>query len=486
MSTDDDQAPARLRWARLRFSIIGQLLSSPPEPGDLTHRIADLADQKWRHPTSGEVIHLSAKTIERMYYAVRTEADPFAALERKTPKHAGTHPSVSPAFAFAIQAQYRDHPGWTYQLHYDNLVVVANESPSIGPIPGYATVRRFMKDHGLFRQKKKRRKGKEGEAVEVVPREVRSYETAYVNALWHYDFHEGKRKVVTPSGERKTPYLFGLLDDCSRVCCHAQWYLDRENTEDLVHGLSQGIQKRKIPRSTMSDNGSPMISAEIQQGHDRLGMVQHLTLPRTPEQNGKQEHFWTQVEGRLMPMLEGEPELTLELLNRATQAWVEQEYHRSVHSEIKMTPIERYLKGPDVGRESPSSDELRRVFRMEMSRRQRRSDGTCTVQGVRFEVPSAYRALSRLRLWVARWDLSSVHLIDPRKDLHLATLYPIDKVKNADGARRALPEVTSPPESSPKPAGIAPLLRALMADYAATGLPPAYLPKSKKISKGDD
>ena len=32
---------------------------------------------------------------------------------------------------------------------------------------------------------------------------------------------------------------------------------------------------------------------------------------------------------------------------------------------------------------------------------------------------------------------------------------------------------------SPPPSGIAPLLRALMAEYAATGLPPAYLPKDE-------
>jgi len=29
----------------------------------------------------------------------------------------------------------------------------------------------------------------------------------------------------------------------------------------------------------------------------------------------------------------------------------------------------------------------------------------------------------------------------------------------------------------PAPTGIAPLLKELMAEYAATGLPPAYLPK---------
>jgi putative transposase len=44
-----------------------------------------------------------------------------------------------------------------------------------------------------------------------------------------------------------------------------------------------------------------------------------------------------------MPMLEGEPHLTLELLNRATQAWAEQEYQRHLHSEIKQTPLERWL-----------------------------------------------------------------------------------------------------------------------------------------------
>ena len=112
-------------------------------------------------------------------------------------------------------------------------------------------------------------------------------------------------------------------------------------------------------------------------------------------------------------MLEGEPHLTLDLLNTATQAWVEQEYQRKVHSEIRESPLDRYLRGPSVGRESPGSDALRRAFRMEIARKQRRSDGTVTVDGVRFEVPSAYRTLLQLRLRVARWDLSSVDLRRP-------------------------------------------------------------------------
>ena len=100
---------------------------------------------------------------------------------------------------------------------------------------------------------------------------------------------------------------------------------------------------------------------------------------------------------------------------------------------------------------------------------------TVTVEGVRFEVPSAYRTLLQLRLRVARWDLSSVDLVDPRSGEHLATLLPLDKARNAERVRRVLPAVDD--DSDARPVGIAPHLRALMADYAATGLPPAYLPK---------
>jgi len=114
-------------------------------------------------------------------------------------------------------------------------------------------------------------------------------------------------------------------------------------------------------------------------------------------------------------------------------------------------------------------------MRTEVSRKQRRSDGTVTVDGVRFEVPAAYRTLLQLRLRVARWDLASVNLVDPRSGDHLVTLLPIDKARNAERIRR----VVAPADSSEhaRKVGIAPHLRALMAEYAATGLPPAYLPK---------
>jgi hypothetical protein len=185
-------------------------------------------------------------------------------------------------------------------------------------------------------------------------------------------------------------------------------------------------------------------------------------------------------------MLENCGELTLAMLNEATQAWVEMEYHRSLHSETGQTPLERFLNGPSVARACPSIDELRLAFCRETSRRQRRSDGTFTLDGIRFEVPNRFRHLERVRLRYASWDLSHVYLVDEREGTVLSRLYPLDKAKNADGRRRCL-ETARESDCDPAPQdGVAPLLRQLMEQYQATGLPPAYLPKPLRNPEEDE
>jgi hypothetical protein len=64
--SDETSTPARVRWARLRFQIIGQLLATPPESGELAARIAALAAKSWRHPSTDEVVRFSAKAIEHL------------------------------------------------------------------------------------------------------------------------------------------------------------------------------------------------------------------------------------------------------------------------------------------------------------------------------------------------------------------------------------------------------------------------------------
>jgi putative transposase len=467
-------------WAHLRFSVVGSLLAAPPAHGELQAELEKLAAKSWLHPVTGEPTRFGLSTIERWYYQAKAaRTDPVGVLRKRVRKDAGQQLALGEKLKAVLLAQYAAHKSWSYQLHHDNLAALATKDASAGSPPSYATVRRFMKAAGLFKRRRLSSKETEGALkaeLRLDEREVRSYESEYVGGLWHLDFHQGSLRVLTPAGKWETPQLFGALDDRSRVACHLQWYL-AENSQNVTHGLSQAIQKRGLFRALMTDGGPAMTADEVTQGLARLGIAHKLTLPYSPYQNGKQENFWAQVEGRLLAMLEGQKDLTLALLNEATQAWVELEYNRELHSEIGQTPLARFLAGPDVLRPSPSTDELRLAFTAQTHRIQRRSDGTASIEGRRFEVPSRYRHLERIAVRYASWDLSRVSLLDERTGAVLCQLYPLDRARNSDAVRRTLePLVELPPTSAEKP-GIAPLLKKLMADRAATGLPPAYVPK---------
>jgi hypothetical protein len=119
------------------------------------------------------------------------------------------------------------------------------------------------------------------------------------------------------------------------------------------------------------------------------------------------------------------------------------------------------------------------AFTAETVRTQRRSDGTISLKGIRFEVPSRYHHFQRLSVRAAFWDLSQVHLADSKTGAILCRLFPLDKRKNAQGERAAKGSALDRPTAtvSPAPSSMAPLLQKLIQQYAITGLPPAYLPK---------
>jgi len=439
----DREKEDRDRWARLRFAIIGPLLASPPAKGQLRAALAALSQRTWRHPIGGRPIRFGVSTLERWYYAARGAGDdPVAVLRRRVRADAGQSRLLSPAVMAAIGAQYKQHPNWSVQLHYDNLCAALGTAE----LPSYATVCRYFAAHGL----RKLRRGVEVKQ-HFAPREVRSFEAEHTNALWHLDFHEGSRNVLTTQGKWVKPYCLCVIDDRSRLACHIQWYLD-QTTEHLVHGFSQALMRRMLPRAVMTDNGSAMIAEEFRNGLHELGILHQPTLPYSPWANGKQERLWGTLEARLMAMLEGVGQLTLGFLNHVTHVWVEQEYHH---------------------RECPAADRVRRAFQIEVTRTQRRSDGTIPLHARRFEIPWQFAHLHEVRVRYARWDLSRVNLTDPRSGTVLCALYPLDKGANA----AALRHVAKPGEAPPPPTGeMAPLLKKMLADFAATGLPPAYLP----------
>lgn len=464
-------------WAQLRFSIIGGLLASPPKPGELGKQFKILAGRRYQHPYKDGFVTFGASTIERWYYKALNGNDPVGDLNRKPRSDLGKKTALSNQLLLELGKQYRSFPHWSYRLHTDNLLALIEENPALGNPPSYASVRRRMKERGWYKKRSPRNKTKGQYRAEahLEQMEVRSYEASHVHGLWHLDFHKGKLRVADSNGEWHTPIALCILDDCSRLCCHIQWYY-RETAEVLQHGLLQAFMKRGLPRSLMTDNGAAMISHETTNGLLGLSIQHERTLPYSPYQNGKQESFWGQLEGRFMSMLSRVESLTLATLNYTTQAWSEMEYNRKRHQEINCSPVDKMLEGPDASRSAPEREKMIFSFTVQESRAQRKSDSTLQIKGVRFEVPSRFRHFDRLHIRYQSWDLSHAWLVDERDSTLLAKIYPQDKIKNGAGVRRAVTPLVDAPAPDPGTDPYPPLLRKLLGDYAATGLPPAYIP----------
>ena len=217
------------KWAELRFSIIGTLLSNPPKQGMLGEAIEALSRHEYLHPTKeNSTITFGASTIERWYYKAKNSKDPISALDRKVRSDVENSKVFDSILITELHDQYKKYPHWSYKLHADNLKALIDQKyRDSKKKPSYSTVRRQMKKRGWSKSKNYNLKtcGQIKAAKRLESREKRSFESEYVNSLWHLDFHEGPR-VICANGDWYTAKCLCILDDYSRLCCHIQWYID--------------------------------------------------------------------------------------------------------------------------------------------------------------------------------------------------------------------------------------------------------------------
>lgn len=442
MPNSNAEKSPHLKWAHFRHAVVGPLLSAPPARGELQMELRRLAGKTWRHPITGADAQFQFSTIEEWYYRIKPERnDPISLLAKKSRKDKGTRRSVSPEIAALIKAQYGNYPWWNIQLHAKNIAATMRDTDSSVECPSYSSVLRFMRGSGLRRmpRPKQNDKGELDIFYGSQRKETACFEARNVNECWSLDFHHGAIKIADADGIWRQPLVIAIIDHHSRLVCHAEWSFS-EKTVDLVRAVSIAIMKRGRPRKLLSDNGSAMKSGEFLEGLQRLGIEPIKIKPRNPKENGKSEAHWNSLEGQLVSMLIGRVGLDIKCLNNMTQAWAEMEYNRSIHREIKSTPLDRYLSGTNVGLDSCDKETLDRSFRIDETRRLRTSDGTIRISDILFRVPPKYWSLPKLQVRYARWDLSFVHLIDYATGQELVRIYPVDKAENSGRPRRILDE----------------------------------------------
>ncbi len=100
-------------WPQLRFSIIGGLLASPPERGELGKKIKSLAEKVYQHPCKDGSITFGASTIERWYYKALNGNNPVEDLARKPRSDIGQKTALSNELLMELGKQYCNFPHWS-------------------------------------------------------------------------------------------------------------------------------------------------------------------------------------------------------------------------------------------------------------------------------------------------------------------------------------------------------------------------------------
>ena len=108
--------------AELRFAVIGELLKSPPDEGEIGNEIEKLSSRFWICPRTEQKVKFSFPTIERWYYQAKGSENPFEALRLKKRSDDGQISVFSEEMLKFLEQQYVDHPKWTVKLHHRNFV----------------------------------------------------------------------------------------------------------------------------------------------------------------------------------------------------------------------------------------------------------------------------------------------------------------------------------------------------------------------------
>jgi len=204
---------------------------------------------------------------------------------------------------------------------------------------------------------------------------------------------------------------------------------------DIEGVLKQTVLKRGLPTKLVIDNGAAYRSGSLKGICARLGIHMIFCRPYAPEGKGKLERWHRTFRNQFLSELDSSRIHDLNDLNTRLWAWLEQVYHRRMHTSLNgLTPLERYQQDlariRTLGSKALKLDEL---FYHRVSRKVRR-DGTVAWNGNRFEVDYVL-AGKQVQLVIDPHAGEALRVEEDDGDV-LSMVIPLDVKANAQRKRR--------------------------------------------------
>jgi putative transposase len=208
------------------------------------------------------------------------------------------------------------------------------------------------------------------------------------------------------------------------------------------------------PRASTSINGSAFVDAWLLRACAKPGTKLVHSAPGKPQGRGKIERFFRTVREQFLVEITGDPDpvnqvgrhyvADLAELNRLFTAWVETEYHRSVHSETGQPPLARWQAGGPFPLPTPGA--LAEAFLWEQ-RRTVTKTATVSLHGNTYQVDPALVG-RKVELVFDPFDLTRIQARAGGAPAGLAIPHRIGRHAHP----KARPE--TPPPAPPRPTGI--------------------------------
>jgi transposase InsO family protein len=397
-----------------RFAAVQLVVQAIQSGQSMVQAIEQAALQAW------DGRYFSARTIEDWYY--RYKRDKFAALQNRPRSDRGIPKAVDPAAVEALIKLRREHPQFTVKALSDELVRQGILLPGTF---SSSTLQRRLAEAGLDRQSLRAGSG-------LVGGPTKAFELALPNLLWMADCMHGPT-IKTGDDSTERTFLFGLLDDCTRLVPHAQFY-GAERLEGFLDTLRRAVQTRGLPDKLYTDNGSAFRSQHLAIVCANLGIRLIHCKPYHSWSKGKIERFFWTVQTQFLPTLVFESAASIAALNARFWKWLETDYHQRAHAALEgESPAGRFARLGTSLRLLERDVPLDRLFFMRQNRRVRK-DATFSLGADLWEVAAHLRGqvitarfdpitLARMEVWLGERFMGLAVRCDKHRNskLHITT-----------------------------------------------------------------
>lgn len=395
------------REALYRFQIIAPLINERPARGELKKMIRKIADRIYEHPIRGYE-KFAFKTVEEWYYRYKKYG--LSGIEKRSRADHGRIRSIPEDMGELILLMKKENPRRSVKMILRELTLAGKIRPKE---LSRSAIYRLLSQH----------RWEISSSSDQKPSK-RKYAYPFSNDCWQSDVSHGPYLSLKGSRKKQKIYFYAFIDDASRVIPHAQIFL-AENLENFLLLWKTALIKKGIPGRLYLDNASYFRSPVVRTIGARMAIRIIYCAPYSPHTKGKIERWWLSMKNQFLSYLSTEQTYTLEELNRLLLTWVEKEYHHTVHSSLRTTPIEAWQKKSREIR-YPEPESLENDFLHEADRKVRR-DGSFSLRGICYEIDSTFTGeVLTIRYTPQKMDLVYAYL----KDEFLQNCYPVNEVEN--------------------------------------------------------